>query len=580
MSGGIRTECESSMYRNRLSAPRSVLRMAVDPISNTIAITKANPAYAPSHAASAATTSRVWGKALADGTLSNDLIWPILHELTHHSSLQTLVGHSLAALAVSHTRFVGALSADADQLNGAARDVVRYSILNVLLRPLLEGLALFSEFDAVSGDVPVASWSSHVARRLFCFAELPNAILEGNDLFSPLKKKLEHIRLFPATISRKRALLRSNIFDPGGYLLGYLLIKAIWNGLIMRQEVWKNSDLFVMFLNDYFFDDFELAYAAVCRTPLSIEDEIKNIEIYLYNRVVLLCQNSGTFGRQFAQYSLDPGSGRPKYQNHSTEIEERLNWEWMQRSTRIMHWQTPDFISSRHIPRVLAAPATVSIDTAGNFQARFYDDSPPISGPSLEAGRPASGKAIEADGSVEAVVLLPQHGRQDMRVLLCIFLDKDLVATFDPTTGDFNDTEDAQACDKMGSYLAFESFAEQVESLRSLPEDSAAATVLAAYSGDAAIRRMLDLWGPFALAPDDIQEAERPGALPALENGGLKGALSLDEAVIGKIVRMSLQPIGSEVDTSEIVAASQKTREILGFDLFNVAMGKLEPSRI
>ncbi|MEQ1622589.1 MAG: hypothetical protein ABL919_14370 [Methylococcales bacterium] len=563
--------------------------MAVDPISNTVAITKANPAYAPAQIGSPSIAPGIWGKALAEGTLPDDLICPVLHELTHHSSLNTPVGNSLSALTVSHTSIIGETMADAERLTGPARDMIRVAAANSFLRPLLEGLALFAEFDAVSGDVPIANWSSQVVARLFCFPEMRNALLAGKDLLSPLKTKLEILRLTPTMISRKKALLRRDLFDPDGYLLGYLLIKTIWVDLTMRHDIWRNTDMFLMFANDYFFNDFGLAYLLVQPNEMSIEDELKNLDAYLHNRVVELGRNSAEFGKQFIQYHLTQNLSRPNYQGYSDSLNEHLHFVWTRRTLRSLHWQTPNFISTRGIPRVLAASALVNIDIAGKFEAHFHDGFPPLRGPALKAGRPANGEAVEGDGSVEAVVLLPQNGRRDMRVLLCVFLDKDLVATFDPETGDFNDADDVKACDRMASYLAIESFAVMVENETWLPEGSKAAEILSSYSNESATRRMLDLWSPFALI-SDVGVEERFGVIAALERGGLKAALSLDESSLGKISRMSLCPLGSDPDDSDASEITTdrtwlddlniKSDEILGFRLLATKNGKLAPSRV
>jgi hypothetical protein len=122
-----------------------MLRMAVDRLSNTVVINKANPAYAPSQSELPSAAPGPWGRAVADGTLSDDLILPIIHELTHHSSLQTPVGRSLGTLAVSHTAAPYLIIADADKLTGPARDLIRLAIANAFFTPLLEGIALFAE---------------------------------------------------------------------------------------------------------------------------------------------------------------------------------------------------------------------------------------------------------------------------------------------------------------------------------------------------------------------------------------------------------------------------------------------------
>lgn len=191
------------MFRTRLSAKHSLLRMRVDPISNTVAISAANPLYAPSQGHDTITPSS-WGEALANGTVSNELIWPILHEITHHSSLQTPVGASIGALAVSHTSVAGEIIKDVDELKGTARDIVRYEAINIYLRPLLEGLALFSEFDATPGDAPLATWSSQIAARVFCHQECIETLQTGKDILTPLKKDYNEYDVHPPELHEKK----------------------------------------------------------------------------------------------------------------------------------------------------------------------------------------------------------------------------------------------------------------------------------------------------------------------------------------------------------------------------------------
>jgi hypothetical protein len=576
--------------RNRLSAERSVLRMAVEPISNTVAITQANPLYAPSQTATSVQLQNEWGKALADGTLSDDLLWPIMHELTHHSSLQSPVGMSLAALAVSHTSVVGAVAEDAELLVGPAKDMVFYAAANTLLKPLMEGLSLFAEFDAVSGNVPIATWATQVASMLFCGDKLVKAVLAGKDPCSPLKAKIEALRLLPGTIARKRDLLRRGLQDPDGYLLGYLLIKMIWVDQTARNKTWRNTDMFLMFINDYFFSDFNLALRLVSPAESSLEHNLENLHAYLASRVISLSQNAQKFGLEFLAYHLNQNSTRPSYHGFKDSIHESLQWEWTRRTLRSLHWQTPDFLSGRTFPRVLAAPATVSIDEEGLFNAAFADGSPAFFGPALKVAQPTTGASTQADGSVEAIVLLPQNGRSRPRLLLCVFMDKELVATFDLKSHIFNDEDAASTCDKIGSYLAYESFAVQVDTERSfVPHGSLLGKHLARYSGDAGTRCMTDLWGPFGLIPD-IDENERGGVAELLATNGMERALSLGSKSLGKLAHISLFPLEPEpelsmkIDTSEdqkwIDDLNARSRQVLGFSLLAVQDGRLQPSRI
>ena len=355
------------MYRNRLKNPRAFLRLAVDVNSNTVMITKANPVYAPFQEQKTLPLSEPWGKALVDGTLSDDLLGNVIHELTHHASLQTPVGNSLSTLALSHTSDVISTIKDADLMVGPARDTIRYEIANAYLQPLLEGLALFAEFDALPSDMPLSTWSNMVSLRLFCSQEIGKAFHAGNHPFSALKTKLEQRRRSFSWISRKTQLLKQVITDP--YLLGYMVIKVLWIDLVQRNKVWLNTDLFVMFLNDYFFTDFSLGHLLVRPSSISIEDEVRFLDSYLHNRAVRLDQNINEYGLEFMLYHLKYTSVRPSYQNYSEELDKTLQIEWRKRSLRGLHYQTPDFVKSRTIPRVLAAPATVKIDLEGNFEA-------------------------------------------------------------------------------------------------------------------------------------------------------------------------------------------------------------------
>lgn len=575
------------MYRTKLSAPRSALRLAVDPISNAIAISAANPAYAPKQAGATLKSPDVWGAALAEGVLSDDLLWPIIHELTHHASLNTAVGISLSALAVSHTSLVGA-QFDEDKFGWVAKDAVRHALMERLLRPMLEGLALFAEFDAVSGNVPVATWSMQTAALLFGKDDMNDAIVRREDGLAPLKRKLESLRLSAPMVRKKKELLSCSILDNEGYLLGYLLIKVIWNDLVARAPIWNHSDLFVAFLNDYFFNDFHLAELLVPMPSHGRGDDVEMFPHYLHNRLVLLSKNFTSYVQDFLPWFHNRSNPRPRYQGHSGAVEQRLQLCWTFRTLRNLHFYTPDFLATRNIPRILVASATVSITTTGTFEAAFDDGCPPLRGPALDAGRPADGSAADGPGSVEAILLLPDRNRRIPRLALCIFLDKDLVATFDPETGQFNEPELAQACDKMASFLALESFCEMVESERIFRDGSETRHLIDAFRGNEGLRKMLQLWAPFALTPDPTQP-DRSEPVKRFEQGGLKGALSLTDSQMRLLSRVSLTPMDHQAqanspisaqDAQDIIAINSTSIQALGFSLLNLKDLTVLPSRI
>ena len=575
------------MYRTQLAAPRSALRLAVDPISNAIAISAANPAYPPQQPGTTLRSPNIWAAALAEGVLSEDLLWPIIHELTHHASLNTAVGISLSALAVSHTSVVGA-QFDEEKFGWVGKDAVRHALMERLLRPILEGLALFTEFDAVSGNVPVATWSMQTAAMLFGKDEMYDAAVRGEDGLAPLKRRLESLRLSAPIVLKKKQLLCRSIVDADGYLLGYLLIKMIWNDLVARSPIWNHSDFFLAFLNDYFFNDFQLAALLVPMPSKERGDDFETLPNYVHNRVVQLSQNFASYAREFLPWFHDPRQPRPRYQAHNAAIELQLELWWTARTLRSLHWHTPDFLATRNIPRILVASATVSITSGGRFEAHFNDGCPPLMGPALDAGRPVDRTATTGDGSVEAILLLPDQSRRMSRLVLCIFLDKDLVATFDPKTGKFNEPDIAQACDKMASFLALESFCQMVEGERLFRDGSETQRQVDALRGDEGLSKMLELWAPFALIPD-LAQPDRPESLNRFEQGGLKGALSLTDSQMRLLSRVSLTPMDPQAqspspisakDAQDIDVINSVSLEALGFSLLNLKDRTLLPSRI
>lgn len=574
-----------AMYRKHLSAPRSVLRMAVDPISNAVAISAANPAYAPPRAGITLRSPDSWGTALAEGKLAHHLLLPILHELTHHASMNTAVGVSMAALAVSHTSVVGAAFVEHSTVPS---DAMRHALMERLLRPVLEGLAMFVEFDAVSGDVPCSSASQQAAALLFCKDEMREAMLNGEDILAPLMRTLQEVRRDKSTIEKKSQLLGRTIADNDGYLLGYLLVKTIWKELVTQSSAWLHTDLFSAFLNDYFFNDFALAQLLVPTNATEFEEEADKLACYLHNRVVLLCRNAGSYMQEFLPWFHDTRAPRPAYQSYSSSAEMQLQVFWTMRTLRSLHWDTPDFTRTRHIRRVLVAPATVRVTKLGTFEAIFVDGSPPMHGPALPAGTPLDVVEAAGDGSVEAVLVPAGAGSSSGQLILCILLDKDLIATFNPQNGTFNEPDAASACDRLASYLAIESFCEKVESERMFPEGHEAQRVIDALRREDGQRRATELWAPIALMPE-VGEPIRSEAAALFHPAGLAGALSLSPSQLSLLSRVSLLPtyerdrpwavIGAH-DIKQIKAINAQSMAVLGIRLLHLEGQRLQPSRI
>src|ERR1700694_304279 len=128
------------MYPTYLAGPIGGLRGYTDPISNTVSNTEANPLAIRDD--------------LAAGRLNHRLLSIVLHETAHYSSFITPVGYSLAALFAAHTVNPVGIIQDQDELKGPATIAIQGELASIYLTPLLEGLGLFAEFDALPGDSP------------------------------------------------------------------------------------------------------------------------------------------------------------------------------------------------------------------------------------------------------------------------------------------------------------------------------------------------------------------------------------------------------------------------------------------
>jgi hypothetical protein len=137
-------------------------------------------------------------------------------------------------------------------------DILRYEAATEIFRPLAEALALFAEFDVRPGAGDYRS-------ELFVWLVTLNG---GAKILSlPLDAIDQHIASLLAEMRSTEELARKkenllgrplHIAD-GGYLLGYLGLKRLWNAY---QDRWRNdAELFFGFVRALFFDDFGIVRA-------------------------------------------------------------------------------------------------------------------------------------------------------------------------------------------------------------------------------------------------------------------------------------------------------------------------------
>jgi hypothetical protein len=229
-------------------------RSFTDPLSNTTAI-------------SPVIVRRDMG-AVLQGRLPDVALSSFIHEFTHHWCMASLFGDTLALIQLRATRMVLShiIRDEIAPLDDAVEDLrwnafdqmIRFDTALAVMRPILEGLALFAEFDAAPGDtdliLPTSSWIF----RAFC--------LDPNDKGVPtqsfndaVRLKLLLARTSRANLERKESVLAEPISAiRDGYLASYLFMKDLWSEAGSADPRYHDRDFFVEAIKRWFLDDLAL----------------------------------------------------------------------------------------------------------------------------------------------------------------------------------------------------------------------------------------------------------------------------------------------------------------------------------
>lgn len=436
------------MHPTMLAGPLNGRRAYTDPIANNVANTSAHPLDVR--------------EALAEGRLAPEFLHLLIHETTHFWSYFSAVGEALAALMAAPCADPVGLLTGQDTLTSSTKVAIVADPVASLLTPLLEGLALFAEFNLAPGDAPVASTVSTVAARLFCALHK-----DGVAGYERLAAFVRENRLSSTGVDRKTALLKLPLGSGDGYLLGYLWLRRLWADLSERCPDLRDPDLFFQFICDYFFNDFSLAqglspWAIYQLKPDELTGFIEQIANYLFvQRAEHLSRHVESHVAAYVSYAVKARPGeirtapraenRPRYQNYSAAAVGAIQMARATGAVRSRNLWWPNFLEGRHILRLFVAPATTEITETGAFSARTDGHAGEISGQALHQARPYDGSAITHMGTIEAMVLT-----DELRVILGVFLGHELVATLDVVTGEANDESAIKACDDISSYLALE----------------------------------------------------------------------------------------------------------------------------
>lgn len=220
-------------------------------------------------------------RLLAGKSPSYEHLMSFMHEVTHHWCFRTgPVGSMMAYLEsrAASSAYFAITGANPQQHQKATFDsIARSRGATQILRPLAEGLALFSEFDILSGrDSKVYSQVFMAARSQFINtsdSDLTKALQSGSmdpDEFIDKSDRAMHIllaqeRTQARAIDRKNNLLLQPI-DPGfgGYLPGYLSVKDLYYRCARNTPVLLTEpDLFLCYIQQYIYSDPVLAAALI-----------------------------------------------------------------------------------------------------------------------------------------------------------------------------------------------------------------------------------------------------------------------------------------------------------------------------
>jgi hypothetical protein len=197
--------------------------------------------------------------------LPEPFLTSFLHEATHFWCEASPLGTALACLELRAHRDVRRhrLLRTIDR-GRFLHDIAVVDATRLLLTPLLEGMALFQEFDAYPGASRVLTNPGLWVGMLF--TPLNMEVPKHRSSKDAAKWWIERIfdamaryRTSAAAVRRKTEILMQTLSgDPHYYLSGYLAVKQIWFNAARKTPAFLDRDLFLTFLHDWVFKDWIL----------------------------------------------------------------------------------------------------------------------------------------------------------------------------------------------------------------------------------------------------------------------------------------------------------------------------------
>jgi hypothetical protein len=191
------------------------------------------------------------------GNSSLRVLSDFMHELTHYQCMYSIVGNSLTLLWLRSTRV-----SDGRSLEQKAADVAKVVAFQTLMRPWLEGMAMFAEFDATPGNSEIISKLMTETIRHFIRGEdgpWSKALTDPEQRDGAICTWLANYRFSPVLIRRKADFLLSPLSThEGGYLAGYLCVRAFQERCASVSDLGLDTDFVLTYLAHLLMDDFAL----------------------------------------------------------------------------------------------------------------------------------------------------------------------------------------------------------------------------------------------------------------------------------------------------------------------------------
>ncbi|TAZ44251.1 hypothetical protein [Rhizobium ruizarguesonis] len=195
------------------------------------------------------------------GELNPESLPSVLHEGTHHWCFLSPLGLALSLLYYSGVGTTIEFGDDREshdkEISDAVKSLMRYEQASRILAPIIEGLALFAEFDlpGTSPDV----WPLPLTWAHGLFGGKTSDEPDLDKVFARVRELLTEMRSSDQLIGRKiSVLLGSGDAGKNPYLAGYLTVKWAWHATANQRREFADQDVFFVFLRHYIFCDPEL----------------------------------------------------------------------------------------------------------------------------------------------------------------------------------------------------------------------------------------------------------------------------------------------------------------------------------